>query len=447
MGTLEKVEQSIRDLTAALQAGRLYSTQHALFKGAIRRVYLSLQAVFSDRAELVIGIVGKELVFEKEVFFELSKFAQPVIAYFKERGIEKIIFYSAVETDELDRFISFCVDAKRDPALDVQQYMSVMGIRNIKVSKLEMAGGADAEAVAAPGVADLYGDYQDKFARMAQNMLSDQTLDYLALRLVVNNVMDGLLTRYRDLLKLTTIKRFDKGTFSHIINVSILSMYFSSRLGFGREDVLDIGTAALFHDIGKLYVSRSIIRKDGKLTSDEFESIKSHTTLGVDALLKYVDTLGTLPLVVAFEHHLRYDTSGYPKVIFPIKPHAASLMVSICDVYDALFQRRSYKSDFPPDVIHEFMLKEKGRLFEPALLDQFFTIMGVWPIGTIAALSDGRIAVVRKENEKDIFSPQVEVLDPADKREMVDLKETQGALRITRALNPYTEAKDYLPLV
>jgi putative nucleotidyltransferase with HDIG domain len=447
MVTLEKVEQTIRDITAALQAGRLYSTQHALFKQAVYKAYQSLQVIFTERAEFVIGIVGKELVFEKDVFFELSKFAQPVIAYFKDRGIEKIVFYSAIELEELDRFVTFCVEAKRSDTLGVQQYLAVMGIRNIKVSRLQTANGSPSGEPELPDIAGRYDSCQEKFTQTVEDMLNDQALDYLALRLVVNNIMEGLTTRYRDLLKLTTIKRFDKGTFSHIINVSVLAMYFSSRMGFNREDVLDIGTAALFHDIGKLYVSRSIIRKDGKLTGDEFESIKSHTTLGVDILLKYVDTLGILPLVVAFEHHLRYDTSGYPKVIFPLQPHTASLIVSICDVYDALFQRRSYKSDYPPNVIYEFMLKEKGKLFEPALLTQFFTFMGVWPIGTIVELSDGRVAVVRKEHEEDIFSPQVEVLTPEDKRETIELKDTKDTLQIARSLNPYTEAKDYLSLV
>jgi HD-GYP domain-containing protein (c-di-GMP phosphodiesterase class II) len=151
--------------------------------------------------------------------------------------------------------------------------------------------------------------------------------------------------------------------------------------------------------------------------------------------------------VVAFEHHRRYDTSGYPKVTFPIKPHVASLMVSICDVYDALSQRRSYKSDYPPNEIYEFMLKEKGKLFEPTLVDHFFKIMGVWPIGTIVALSDGRIAVVKEEHEDDIFSPAVEILQPQEKGMSIDLKQTKQTLSIARALNPYTEAKEYLTLI
>jgi hypothetical protein len=93
------------------------------------------------------------------------------------------------------------------------------------------------------------------------------------------------------------------------------------------------------------------------------------------------------------------------------------------------------------------MMREKGKYFEPNLLDKFFRIMGVWPIGTLILLSDSRIAVVRQENEEDIFCPKVEVIKPEDKKELIDLKEAKGKIRIERALNPFTEAKSYLGII
>ena len=152
-------------------------------------------------------------------------------------------------------------------------------------------------------------------------------------------------------------------------------------------------------------------------------------------------------MIICFEHHLKYDLTGYPKVAFGRKPHVASLIVQICDVYDALSQRRGYKSDYPPKMIYEIMIKEKGGTFEPRLLDKFFKIIGVWPVGTIVALNDGRIAVVREENEEDIFSPKVVVIVPLDKKEKIDLKAAGARLKIERSLNPLNEGKDYLPLI
>ena len=108
-------------------------------------------------------------------------------------------------------------------------------------------------------------------------------------------------------------------------------------------------------------------------------------------------------------------------------------------MYDALSQRRSYKNDYPPNMIYDLMMREKGRAFEPQLLDKLFKIIGVWPVGTIVRLSDGRIAVVREENEDDIFSPKVEVISPLDKKETIDLKKEEAKIKIERSLNPLSE--------
>jgi len=452
MGHLEKVGIVLRDIIASLQMAKLYSTAHVIFKNSVTKAYNSLQDVLRDKSELIIGIIGEELAFEKEIFFELSKLAQPMIAYFKEKGIERIVFDSGLQEEELEKFIAFLSEFREITKKEPQGYLTSLGIRNIRVGKIKVGlAKADESLVEETqqliNYLVLYNNYQTKVAQSLETMLDNETVDYLALRLAVTNIMENLISRHQDLLKLTTIKRYDLNTFVHIVNVSILAMYFSSKLGFRQDDVLDIGIAALFHDIGKLYISRKIIGKQDKLTGEEFEKVKSHAVLGAEILLKYVNTMGVLPAVVAFEHHLKYDLTGYPKLAFTQKPHIASLIVSLCDVYDALSQRRSYKNEYPPDEIYDFMIKEKGKFFESVLLDNFFKIMGVWPIGTIVLLSDSSIAVVRQENEEEIFCPKVEVIKPADKKELIDLKEAKEKIRIERALNPFTEAKDYLRLI
>jgi putative nucleotidyltransferase with HDIG domain len=243
------------------------------------------------------------------------------------------------------------------------------------------------------------------------------------------------------------MKRYDTRTYYHTLNVSILAMYFSAKMGFAREEVLDIGIAGLFHDIGKIYISRKIIQKPSRLTDEEFAKMKNHVIVGTEILLKYVEAVGFLPVVTCFEHHLKYDMSGYPKLTFTQPPHLASEITTICDVYDALSQRRSYKDDYPPSQIYEVMLKEKGTTFEPELLGKFFRIMGVWPVGAIVSLTDARIAVVREENEDDIFSPKVEVIMPIDRKETIDLRITRDTNKIERYLNPFNEGKEYLHLV
>jgi HD-GYP domain-containing protein (c-di-GMP phosphodiesterase class II) len=442
---LENIENSFKDLLASVQTAKLYGSEHSIFHKSVDKAYASLMDVLSEREELTIGIVGEELAFEKEIFFELSQMVRPAIIYLKDKGIEKLSFSRGLEREELSKFITFLAAPKEGVERDPQEHLSLMGIANIKVGKLKASSPAKAEE--ALTFLNIYQSALDKTSQTVEGVLNAQAIDQLSFRFAINNVMEKLIKHHQQLLKLTTLKRYDPGTFVHLINVSILSMFFSSKLGFAKDAVLDIGVAALFHDIGKLYISGKILRKSEGLTEEEFSRIKSHTTLGSALLLQYVDTLGILPVVVSFEHHLKYNLKGYPKLSVPLKPHIASMIVSICDVYDALLERRSYKADYTPDMIYNLMVREKGTSFEPALVDKFFTAVGVWPIGSIVSLSDGRIAVVIEENEDDIMSPKVEVIHPADKKEIIDLKGTKETIKIARFLNPWKEGKEFLHLI
>ena len=434
---------------SALQVARLYPDWHPQFKKAVDKAFESLNDVLTIEGDLVIGIIGEELVFEKEIFFELSKTVKPMIIYLKERDIEKIQFMRGLDKEEMGKFVTFLTVPKEEIKGHAQEALSKHAIEHIVVGKIKVqAARALTEETQMPtSYLNTYDDSLTKVTASLESVLNGQGFDHLALKMTVNNIMDNLLGHYQDFLNLTAIKRYDLKTFSHILNVSILSMHFAFKIGFKKKEALEIGTAALFHDIGKLHISRKILRKPGKLTDEEFVEIKSHVIFGSEILLKYVDTLGTLPVVVCFEHHLKYDLSGYPKVPFHQKPHIASLMVSICDVYDALSQRRGYKNDYPPKMIYELMIKERGISFEAELLDKFFKIMGVWPAGTIVSLNDGSVAVVREENEDDIFAPKVEIIEPENKKELIDLKAYKFTLAIERSLNPLNEGKKYLPLI
>lgn len=444
----ENIQSVIKDFLSSLQTARLYPEWHPEFKKAVDKAFQALNEALSERQDLIIGIIGEELAFEKEIFFELSKFARPMVLYLKGRGIEKIQIQRGLEFEELSKFFSLLVGAKEE-IKEPQELLESLGIRNISAGKITVSS----ECFALPdkdktltGLLDIYEKSADDVSDCIEHILNERDIDYLVLKLTMKNVMENLLGFHQEFLRLATIKRYDSKTFYHILNVSILSMYFAAKLGFAKEKVLEIGTAALFHDIGKLYISRKIIQKPGRLTDEEFGKIKSHVVMGTEILLRYVDTMGILPAVVCFEHHLKYNLKGYPKVSHYEKLHIASQIVALCDIYDALSHKRSYKSDYPPNMIYELMVSEKGASFESGLIDRFFRIIGVWPLGTIVLLTDKRIAVVRKEHEDDIFSPEVEVISPAEKKEAIDLRKTEG-VKIERFLNPFREGKQYLHLV
>jgi putative nucleotidyltransferase with HDIG domain len=448
MGTIDKIQESLKELITALQTARLYGAAHPITKKSVEKAYLILQDVLAERRELVIGIIGEELAFGKEIFFDLSKLLKLMIVDLKSRGIERLEFSRDLDLEELNKFIEFLVLPKEEIKGDPAEFLFLSGVKNISIGKIKVSN------VASPSIDNLNLDltslYQaslDEISPALDKMMNMEVAEALSIKLAIGNIVNNLGVYYQQLFKLVTLKRYDAGTFSHLLNVAILSMQFSSRLGFSKDVVTEIGLSALFHDIGKLHISRKTIQKPGQLDVKEFAAMESHTVQGAKMLMPYVETIGVMPVVISFEHHLKYDLSGYPRVPFKTKQHIVSAIVSICDVYDALSQRRSYKAEYPPDMIYNLMMRGSGTSFDPELLSTFFKDVGVWPIGTIIALSDKRVAVVVGENEDSIFLPVVKVISPEPAGERINLKEAKDGVKIERYLSPWNEGKEFLNLI
>jgi putative nucleotidyltransferase with HDIG domain len=445
---VEKIKNALVSLSSAIQTGKIYSQNHPSFKEFIHRSHQSLLEVLPRKKELIIGIVEDELAWEDEIFFSLSKKLTALVLYLQEKGIERIVFSPDLQEEELSRFVAFLIDKNKKGGVEVDDFLSGVGIKNIRTGKIRALApqSEEGKAPAAFRKKRQKATVQN-VCQIIETVLNDEAVDYLELKFNVLNYMEDYMGRRQELVDLVSIKKKDLNTFLHMLNVSIIGMYVTSKIGYSQEDVLDIGIAGLFHDIGKLALSRRILKKTGKLTENEFYQMKHHTIQGAEILVRYKDAIGALPAVVAFEHHLRYDLKGYPHTAYPKTPHVASSIISLCDVYDALAQRRTYKKDFPPKKIHGIMMEGKGTSFHPQLLDDFFRVVGVWPIGTIVSLSNRRVAVVRKANHQDIFRPVVEVLHPKSKREVVDLAAEGVKISITKSMNPFGAGKKYLGMI
>ncbi len=445
---VEKIKVALLNLSSAAQAGKIYSKDHPSFQEFIDRAFQALHEVLSQTKELVIGIVEDELAWEGEIFFSLSQKLNALVLYLQEKAIERVVFLPELNEEELSSFAILLINQEQKGAVDAREYLTALGIKNIRAGKLR-ALTSQPEKAEDPSAAIKRRKNKTirNVSQIIENVLNEEDVDYMELKFNVLNYMEDYLGRRQELIDLVSIKKKDLNTFLHMLNVSIISMFVSSKLGYSNEDVLNFGIAGLFHDIGKLAISKRILKKPTKLDEGEFYKMKHHTTQGAEILVKYTEAMGMLPTVVAYEHHLRYDMKGYPQLSHPQKPHTASMLISMCDVYDALAQRRTYKQDFPPEKIYNIMIEGKGASFEPELLDSFFRALGVWPIGTIVSLSNRRIAIVRRTNESDIFKPVVEVIHPKKRREVIDLSEEGIKLKITKSLNPFKEGKKYFELI
>jgi HD-GYP domain-containing protein (c-di-GMP phosphodiesterase class II) len=441
----DKVKSLFILLLNTLHAGKIYAEDHPLFREFTAKLYAELQDVFKQRREIVLGIVDGELAWEKEIYFDLSHKPGSLRGFLEDRQIERIVFQQGLNEDELNRFIAHVSRMKKSAPADQAEDFAVEGVHHIRLGRLRAAAD-DPAAAPPPEIGRQYEEIADNVAQSLNAVLREEEIDALDLRFTILNVMENFLGRHQELLNLISIREKDALTYIHLLNVSLLSMFLASRLNFGKNEVLEIGAAALFHDMGKLAIASEILQKEGKLDLEELAQIQDHPILGAKILYDYQETLGPLSVVVAFEHHLRYDGEGYPKVRFPRKPHVASQIVALCDVYDALALRRSYKDDFPPDKIYDVVIAERGKAFDPRLTDRFFEVVGVWPVGTLILLDDYRVAVVREVEEKDIRRPRIEVISPEKQRETFALID-RPEVKILEALHPQKNGKPYLHLI
>jgi putative nucleotidyltransferase with HDIG domain len=235
--------------------------------------------------------------------------------------------------------------------------------------------------------------------------------DALAARSMVEGLAQAVSENRTALLALTTLKNYDNYTFTHMVNVSILTMGQARALGIDGPLLREFGLAALMHDIGKVRTPLEVLNKADKLTDDEFAIMKRHTIDGAE-ILRSTPDIPTLAPVVAFEHHLRIDGSGYPAVTRP-SLNVGTMLCSIADVYDAMRSQRKYQQAYPSDRILEVLRRNDGTQFDQNLIRRFVQLIGIYPVGNLVRLNTGETAVVMKVNAPDPHRPQVKVIADA----------------------------------
>ncbi len=160
-------------------------------------------------------------------------------------------------------------------------------------------------------------------------------------------------------------------TKNHTTRVVLLSKLLAEIAGLSEDDIKLITIASPIHDIGKIGIPDNILNKPGRLTAKEFEVMKGHTDLAY-TILKHSDRdilkAGTS---IAYEHHEKYDGSGYPRGLKGEDIHIYARIVSVVDVFDALSAKRCYKDPWPRELVLKYFAEERGRHFDPTFVDLF----------------------------------------------------------------------------
>ena len=158
----------------------------------------------------------------------------------------------------------------------------------------------------------------------------------------------------------------------HVIRVAEYAYLMGMEFGLGHDEATLLKIATPMHDVGKIGIPDHILNKPGALTRDEFEIIKTHTTIGYDILKKSQYKILKLAATIALSHHERWDGSGYPAGLAGTDISPVSRIVSIADVFDAVSHQRCYKEAWPLDQVKAFLTEQRGVMFDPVLIDIFF---------------------------------------------------------------------------
>lgn len=261
---------------------------------------------------------------------------------------------------------------------------------------------------------------------------------------VVQGIVDQILAEETSLMGLTTIRDYDDYTFTHCVNVCIFSVALGRRLGLTRLQLYDLGFAGLFHDIGKSRVPIDIIQKPDMLTEDEWRLVAAHPWLGVLALfqLREQSEFPYRSMLVAYQHHMKRDLTGYPRSLRMTEISFYSKIVAVADGFDAATTRRVYNSEpLDPATVLQEMRDNPRRGMDPVVVKAFVALLGIYPVGTFVVLDTFELAIVHGPNPipEMVSRPLVRIVSdslgnvqyPGD---LVDLAETDAEGNFRRTI-------------
>ena len=217
----------------------------------------------------------------------------------------------------------------------------------------------------------------------------------------VQTIVDQVLTEEASLISLTTLREYDEYTYTHSVNVCIFAVALGKRIGMSKLQLYELGVGALMHDIGKSRVPTDLLQKSTPLEDDDWRRIVAHPWLGMLTLfqMRGQQELPYRAMIVAHEHHMRRDFSGYPHVIRPRQLSMTSKIVAVADAYDAATSRRSYQTKpYPPSAVLQEMRDNPRRGLDSVVVKAFITLLGIYPSGTLVVLDTFELAVVLAAN-------------------------------------------------
>lgn len=270
-------------------------------------------------------------------------------------------------------------------------------------------------------------------ARLGKSINKDK-LDEL-----LGNIVESIFRNRHALTSLSRLKAYDDYTFTHSVNVCILSVALGRNLEFSREDLLALGVGALLHDIGKMLLPESLVNKPGAYTAAERVKIQEHPSIGADFISESAD-IKLDSIYVVSQHHEKYDGSGYQWNLSKDEIHQFARIAGLTDMYDAMTTDRVYRKGLLPTEVLKILYLRGPDYFGTGLVDSFIRSIGIYPIGSLVEFNTGEMGFVTSVNQSDLVRPNVLMVCDKDQKPYsrpfeIDMQ-NEMKLSITGILDP-----------
>jgi putative nucleotidyltransferase with HDIG domain len=438
----QKFKEAVCSLSRLLLQRRLFPVTHPSAEKALSEAYLRIDALLTNKSSVTLKIEESKIYY---LNFEVDvrKTEDNAVHLFRETlrklQIGEIIIMNGVSKKEISAFAEILERlSKREASVTSGDDWS-------KIDHIMIRGAkAEQPEESRPNVSDGKGEERKKretaggkLVRCDKNMrrvVSDILLRLEKIRTTegrragrrVLELFDVVGSNTAIVLLLKSLREYDSYTFLHSINVAVIATALGRKLDLDEEEIDVIGTSGLLHDIGKLYVPKDILLKRGRLSPAEWIAVKQHPVDGERILRE--EGVDARYRAVAYEHHMRFDRTGYPIPKRDFEISRASHIIRIADSYDALTTKRPYRKQLNPYEAIKLMIKTRGTEFHPEYLDTFMRVLGNIPLGSILYLDTGEKVVVIETGHGDDVLPRVRVLnDPngnvVDEEIILDLNE------------------------
>lgn len=411
---LQQTAQRVVTLFSGVLKGiNFYPASHPSILQPLRELTAMLGELLSEQPELNFGVTDGTLYFADYLFVRPTPPVAELASGLDARGIFAVTLGRGITFEQLSRFFILAGDKKSVAEL-IADGLLAEGIDTIRINGIILQEGPEPELAEPldgarfdPHVA--YNVALTAVKGVWKEIQRGRIPNSAEVVAVVDTMVEMAIQDPSTLLCLSMIKDYDNYTFTHCVNVGVLSLALAAALGASRETLRDTGVAGMLHDIGKIRIDKKILNKPGKLDAAEFEQIKKHSEFGAK-IVENMQGLNEEIVQAVLGHHILFNREGYPEWAQGLPFTELADILAVSDTYDAITTLRPYTLPQTPKAAVDIMRKLSGTKLNSYLVEKFVEMMGDYPVGTLVRLGNNELAVVFRPNPGDSKTPTVKVV-------------------------------------